>query len=168
MRAFVVSVAICVATPAAAQMTNCTRLGNSVQCNTLPDPWARQQAQQQQLQNNMAALGTALRERKERKRQITLAAEAAKAAISEGRCSDALALALNYGDASDVQYIRQNCVSAEQAAAQAQQSWLAAVAAAVKEGRCEDAKRIALDNARLDVAEQAMRLCGPAAVAQGN
>ena len=39
----------------------------------------------------------------------------------------------------------------------------AAISKAILEGRCEDAKTVALTSSRLDLADQAMRLCKPAA-----
>ena len=46
-------------------------------------------------------------------------------------------------------------------AAQQEQSFLAVVSQAVQQGQCEDAKAIALSRGRLDIAEQAARLCSP-------
>lgn len=46
---------------------------------------------------------------------------------------------------------------------QANADLLATISKAILEGRCEDAKTVALTSSRLDLADQAMRLCTPAA-----
>lgn len=46
---------------------------------------------------------------------------------------------------------------------QANADLLATISKAILEGRCEDAKTVALTSSRLDLADQAMRLCKPAA-----
>lgn len=50
---------------------------------------------------------------------------------------------------------------AEEANRQANASLLATISKAILEGRCEDAKTVALTSSRLDLADQAMRLCKP-------
>lgn len=52
---------------------------------------------------------------------------------------------------------------AEEANRQANADLLATISKAILEGRCEDAKTVALTASRLDLADQAMRLCKPAA-----
>jgi hypothetical protein len=52
---------------------------------------------------------------------------------------------------------------AEEANRQANANLLATISKAILEGRCEDAKTFALTSSRLDLADQAMRLCKPAA-----
>lgn len=52
---------------------------------------------------------------------------------------------------------------AEEANRQANANLLATISNAILEGRCEDAKTVALTSSRLDLADQAMRLCKPAA-----
>ena len=49
----------------------------------------------------------------------------------------------------------------EEANRQANANLLATISTAILEGRCEDAKTVALTNSRLDLADQAMRLCKP-------
>lgn len=49
----------------------------------------------------------------------------------------------------------------KQAASSAETKLMSDVSRAILEGRCEDAKKIALANARIDVADQADRLCEP-------
>jgi F0F1-type ATP synthase membrane subunit b/b' len=51
---------------------------------------------------------------------------------------------------------------AEEASKLANAGLLGAISDAVLQGRCEDAKAVALINGRMDLAEQAMRLCRPA------
>ncbi len=56
------------------------------------------------------------------------------------------------------------CIKAAAAPAQqANPDLMATISKAVLEGRCEDAKTVALTSGRLDLADQAMRLCKPAA-----
>jgi hypothetical protein len=143
--------ALFAATAAQAQTTtNCSTFAGNVNCNTAP--------------NGFYVLGRALAAR----RAHDQAAKEFMAALTSGRCVEAQSLAAQYGDARDREVAAQ-CVTPEaaEAAAQAQRAKDAEdalvknIALAVKEGRCADAKAAALDASRLDLADQALRLCTP-------
>ena len=136
-----------VATTAAAQTTtNCSASGDEVTCNSAP--------------NGFYVLGRAIAAR----RQHQQASQAFVSALSAGRCVEAQSLAAQFGNASDRE-MAARCVTPEAAEAasarEADQALTSQVALAVREGRCQDAKNAALDAHRLDLADQAMRLCTP-------
>lgn len=149
--------ALCVGTlasPVSAQTTtNCSTFAGQITCNTAP--------------NGFAVLGRALAARRERQR----AAQEFVADLQVGRCPQALAIASQYGDAND-RAMASRCVTpeaSEAARAQAaEQELLKTVATAVREGRCDAAKSAALEASRLDIADQAMRLCKPATPPSAN
>jgi hypothetical protein len=90
------------------------------------------------------------------------AEQAFRDAMGAGRCDEALALAQQYGSPRDLDDVKTNCVTpAALAAQQLTQSITASVAA----GQCDEAKATALHAGRMDMAEQAMRICTPAQAA---
>lgn len=130
-----------------AQTTDCDRTITGYSCTTKPD--------------GFRALGEAIAARRAQKAaaaQKKAAAEQFASAVADGRCDKARTLALQYGDARDVQIVASQCVTPQQ---RAEATLTSTVAAAVREGRCADAKDAALRASRLDLAEQAMRLCTP-------
>lgn len=157
-------VAAFAAAPAAAQTTTyCSPIGGGVSCSTSADPWAGQQASQQQLVQGAAALGANIRARRDAKAlQQRKVADAAliRQYMDAGECEAAVGVAAPYSDAAQIQsVIRSRCTPKQTA----DQLLLAQIGQAVQGGRCEEAKGMALTAGRLDVAEQAMRLCVPAA-----
>ncbi len=132
---------LALAFPAAAQTTtNCSSFGGTLTCDTAP--------------NGFVALGNAIRQRRERK----ALAEEFVSDLRDGRCDAAQAIANQYGDANDRQ-MASACVSPER---QAERATMAMVSEAVRQGQCGEAKRIALEANRLDLADQALRVCMPA------
>lgn len=143
IRAAVLILALCLSTAAQAQTTtNCSAFGGDVTCNTQP--------------NGFAVLGRALAIRRERQR----AAEMFGAALQEGRCSDARSIAMQYGDQNDMAMADQ-CVTPEAREAEQQKALVATVTASVQAGHCDEAKATALAAGRLDIADQALRVCTP-------
>ena len=142
---------------AAAQTTNCQRVGTGVQCNTIssptiPDTSARDQ---QTFQSGIGALAGAIQSRRHQK-EVQRTVNQIETLILSGQCDEAIALTAAKGTPSDVEVVRAvvkvKCVSPEQ-------TMMAQASAAVSDGRCDEARSIALAASRLDVADQAMRVC---------
>lgn len=145
LAASALTVGLFLAAAAGAQTTtNCSAFGGEVTCNTGP--------------NGFYVLGRAIAARREHQRAV----EEFGSALREGRCSTAQAIAAQYGDAND-RAVAAQCITPEArkaALAQvAEQELMKTVALAVREGRCDAAKAAALEASRLDLAEQAVRLC---------
>ncbi len=136
--------ALFVAFPATAQTTtNCSAFGDEVTCNTQP--------------NGFYMLGRAIALQRERAK----AAEAFRNAVAAGRCDEARAVAMQYGNKKDVAAVEANCVSAQDRAAQADTNLMASISDDVRRGDCQTAKQRALEAGRLDLADQALRVCNP-------
>lgn len=144
--ALVVLVAWMIASSAAAQTTDCDRTFTGYSCSTSPNPAA-----------GFAALAGAIQARR-RKQEIIKMIEAD---MQAGRCDEAHALTVQYGNASDVSIVDSRCVPAAVVAQQAENTLMASISTAVREGRCDDAKQTALAANRLDLADQALRICTP-------
>ena len=126
------------AIPTQAQVnTDCSWIGNTWSCETR-DPNANARAWG-------AILGSIAREnREEKERQAAIEAEKARLLQQQEL------------------YRQQQMYVEQQAYATAQeQTFLAIVSQAVQAGECEDAKAIALSRNRLEVADQAARICTP-------
>src|SRR5581483_2412681 len=150
IRKTMVALALMAATAAQAQTTSCQRTIVGMDCSTEPDGG-------QQFANGMAALGNAIRAR----RQYNAAKAAYLDAVRSGRCDEARALAMQYGQPSDVSAVSTYCHPPQAAADQKHQD----VAALVAKGDCEGAKKAALSYGDMDLAEQAVRICTPAPTA---
>jgi len=81
--------------------------------------------------------------------------EAASAVLQDQRLQD-----LRQERAAQERAAQERAAERERAAS-TEASWMSEVSSAILEGRCKDAKEIALRQSRLDVADQAMRLCTP-------
>lgn len=153
-RVILAALAGLLAAPAMAQTTTtCLPTGTMVECETTPSGSA-------QFANGVSALANALAVRKQRK-QIAVAFVQA---LQEGRCDEARALAVQFGDTNDLKAVAQCQQAANQAqreAAAREDAWRMGIAQAIQEGRCDDAKASALGAGRLDVADQVLRLCTP-------
>ena len=98
-------------------------------------------------------LGNIMRQKRERE---AAEAEAARIAAQQAGLR-----------AQQDEYARQTAYAQQQQqlAVQREQDFMGVVSQAIQQGECEDAKAIALSRNRLDVADQAMRLCVPKRVA---
>ena len=85
-------------------------------------------------------------------------AERQRAATAEAQRQRAAARA----QAENARLAQQQAYANQQAyAAGQEQMFMATISRAILEGRCEDAKMAALNQSRLDLADQAMRICKP-------
>lgn len=86
--------------------------------------------------------------------------------VHAGNCAHAQALASQYEMSAEDRNFVSACVPKAEptttAVTEPVSSVMAEVSRAVKEGRCKEAKDLALDAGRLDLADQALRLCTPA------
>lgn len=164
MRVILALAAVAVlAGPAAAQSTHCRPDGiGGVDCETSQPP-------------NFNALASQIGQIAANRRAAKAAAPLFVQALSDRRCDDAMALAVQFGNANDQALVRQ-CFSDQaairrnaqvdaQIAAERQKqetdTWMGGIVTAIKEGRCDDAKASALGANRLDVADQVVRVCTP-------
>lgn len=146
--------------PAMAQTTtNCRQIGDSWTCDTAPSTSGGFAQGMADGLRSGAAIANAFASRNQKK----AAAVQFREALDAGDCDRARALAMQFGGHPEDMAAIARCVSPAQRREQLQQTLLADVSSAVREGRCDDAKMLALNANRLDVADQAMRLCTPAA-----
>lgn len=148
------------ATPAKSQSTttNCRRVGNEVTCNTGP-------TRPQTTAESISELSASIAAYKERKRQKE--AEAVRAVehdrlVREAASAELARAALQQQQMQIIrdEQARQRLADEDAARNVARdRDNMAQVSTAILEGRCNDAKKIALLWGRLDVADQAMRLC---------
>lgn len=86
--------------------------------------------------------------------------------VHAGNCAHAQALASQYEMSAEDRNFVSACVPKAEptttAVTEPVSSVMAEVSRAVKEGRCKEAKDLALEAGRLDLADQALRLCTPA------
>lgn len=149
MKAFVAAFLLAAAAgTASAQTTNCSPDGiGGMSCNTTPS-----------VGQSFANLGNAIAAQKQKKMAAALFVQA----VNEGRCDEANALAMQYGNKRDLALVRDQCVDHATVVAQRESNLTALVSTAVREGRCDEAKELALNANRLDMADQALRVCTPA------
>ena len=115
---------------------------------------AHRAAARAQAERQRAAAAEAQRQRAAARAQ----AERQRAAAAEAQRQRAAARA----QAESQRLAQQQAYANQQAyAAGQEQIFMATISRAILEGRCEDAKMAALNQSRLDLADQAMRICKP-------
>lgn len=138
---------VALAASAKAESTICNAYGTTVVCNT-SRPLAEDPA---------AVLQRQLQEQSERRQEQ----ERLRGQAVVDRFARDMEESKRQSERDSAEFQRQLDAIARENRRQQYRQWLLTIASAVKAGDCERAKGIALDQGRLDIADQAMRLCTP-------
>lgn len=150
------ALALTCGTAASAQTTDCSRTLTGFSCDTSPAPPSAAAG----ISNFFAGLAM-MRARQQAAAVRQAVIEQFKGDLDAGRCDDARALLTKWGGDAAAAKAVNDCESPAQRSERIEQGLRAEVATAVREGRCNDAKALALAGNRLDMADQAMRVCTP-------
>jgi len=151
LKQLLIFVSILVALPVSAQTdTDCSWFGNTLSCET---------RERNSTARAIGALFGAMARADEEERERAAIIEAEKNRLLQQQ---------EAARKQQAAYMQQQAFAQQQAYLQEQErAFLTVVSQAVQAGECADAKAIALSRGRLDVADQAARLCTPRVASKG-